>query len=159
MGTHNSAICACVRSRHWVHNPSGDAEKACHVKAGKTCPGSHQQGTTSGVVGHVGPPGPPPAPGPAPAPGPPATCTNEYSTDLWGRLALQAVEQHPLPTPLYVHLCFEAVHTPYDQAPGDPTSSVYRGLVWRADVYIGEIVAALKAREMWCERRHGPAFR
>ena len=71
-------------------------------------------------------------PGPSPPAGP-ATCTNEYSTDLWGRLALQAVQQHTLPDPLYVHLCFEAVHTPYDIAPGSPADiDVYRGLVWRA---------------------------
>jgi arylsulfatase A-like enzyme len=41
------------------------------------------------------------------------------------------------------------VHTPYDQAPGDPTSSVYRGLVWRADVYMGALVSLLKQRQMW----------
>ncbi len=44
-------------------------------------------------------------------------CTQEYSTALWGQLAVQAVEQHELPSPLYVHLCFQAVHEPYDAPP------------------------------------------
>lgn len=41
-----------------------------------------------------------------------------------GQLALQAVDEHDATRPLYVHLCFQAVHTPYDRAPGDPTSNV-----------------------------------
>jgi arylsulfatase A-like enzyme len=139
-----TACCASCRATtgctHWVFHPWEEGT-ACHIKGGKTCAGSHEKGSTAGILdgGMPGPPGP----------AGPATCTNEYSTDLWGRLALQAVEQHPLPTPLYVHLCFEAVHTPYDKAPGDPTGVVYRGLVWRADVYVGALVAALKARQMW----------
>ncbi len=41
-------------------------------------------------------------------------------------LPFQAVTKHDLSTgPLYVHLCFEAVHTPYDKAPGDPTNTTY----------------------------------
>eukprot|EP01043_Picozoa_sp_COSAG02_P029133 COSAG02_NODE_1799_length_10896_cov_8.648421_13_plen_451_part_00 len=127
---------------HWVFHPWED-ETSCHIKTGKTCSGTATPGSTAGILAN-----PSPGPGPGPAQGP-AACTNEYSTDLWGRLGLQAVQQHPLPTPLYVHLCFEAVHTPYDKAPGDPTDTVYKGLVWRADVYIGEIVATLKARAMW----------
>ena len=129
---------------HWVFHP-WEGESGCHIKSGKSCAGTVQQGSTAGILAK-------PVPGPGPPTPPaegPATCTNEYSTDLWGRLGLQAVQQHPLPTPLYVHLCFEAVHTPYDKAPGDPTDGVYKGLVWRADVYIGEIVATLKARSMW----------
>ena len=43
----------------------------------------------------------------------------------------------------------EAVHTPYDKAPGDPTGDTYTGMLWRSDVYIGQMVAALKARGMW----------
>jgi len=48
-----------------------------------------------------------------------------------------------------MHLCFQAVHTPYDAAPGDPTGNVYRGMLWRADVYIGQLTAALKSKGMW----------
>ena len=38
-------------------------------------------------------------------------CIQEYSTALWGQAAVQAVVEHQLPTPLYVHLCFQAVRT------------------------------------------------
>lgn len=77
-----------------------------------------------------------------------AVCTNEYSTDLWGQLAVQAAAEHnTAAASLYIHLCFEAVHTPYDAAPGDPTGDVYTGMVWRADVYIGELVALLKSKK------------
>ena len=44
-------------------------------------------------------------------------CIMEYSTALWGQAAVQAVVEHRLPTPIYVHLCFQAVHTPYDAPP------------------------------------------
>ena len=42
---------------------------------------------------------------------PTAMCTQEYSTALWGQLAVQAVEEHQLPAPIYVHLCFQAVRS------------------------------------------------
>jgi hypothetical protein len=111
----STACCASCSATpgctHWVFHP-WEGETSCHIKAGKTCKGTVTNGSTAGILAN-----PSPDPGPGPAQGP-ATCTNEYSTDLWGRLGLQAVQQHPLPKPLYVHLCFEAVHTPYDQAPG-----------------------------------------
>lgn len=44
-------------------------------------------------------------------------CVQEYSTALWGQAAVQAVEAHELPSPLFVHLCFQAVHEPYDAPP------------------------------------------
>jgi len=50
---------------------------------------------------------------------------------------------------LYIHLCFQAVHTPYQKAPGDPTGNVYRGMLWRADLYVGELVKTLKAKGMY----------
>ena len=46
------------------------------------------------------------------------TCVNEYSTALWGQAAIQAAADHKLPAPLYIHLCFQAVHEPYDPPPG-----------------------------------------
>jgi arylsulfatase A-like enzyme len=46
-----------------------------------------------------------------------AQCVQEYSTALWGQLAMQAVSEHALLAPLYVHLCFQAVHEPYDAPP------------------------------------------
>lgn len=153
--TSAEACCAACQATqqctHWVYAPTDvtldgvedvvDSARGgnCHIKELKeNCP-SHKPGATSGE-------------GPAP-PAPPAVdavCTNEYSTDLWGQMALQAVADHDLATgPLYIHLCFEAVHTPYDPAPGDPTGNTYKGLLWRADVFIGELVAMLKARGMY----------
>ena len=133
---------------HWVYAPTDVTLQGmhvntalggnCHIKELKeNCP-SHKPGATSG--------GPtPPAP-----PAANAVCTNEYSTDLWGQMALQTVADHDLAIgPLYIHLCFEAVHTPYDPAPGDPTGNTYKGLLWRADVFIGELVTMLKARGMY----------
>ena len=147
--TSEAACCAACAGlagcTHWVLHP-WETTDGCHLKAGsvdaESCP-SAQPNSTAGIM----------STGPAPPPAPPlgsAACTNEYSTDLWGALGLQAVEQHPSSsTPFYLHLCFQAVHTPYDKAPGDPTESVYRGMVWRADVYMGELVAALHEKQMW----------
>lgn len=97
-----------------------------------------KQHETSGVVGAGGNDG--------------SRCVDEYSTDLWGALALEAVAAHNASDesrPLYIHLCFQAVHTPYDPAPGDPTGNVYRGMLWRSDVFVGQLVALLKERQMY----------
>ena len=137
---------------HWVFKPDQTA-KTCHLKIGTVnpkCP-SKSQGTTSGIkpAGPTPPPAPSP-PTPPPTPAGATTCTNEYSTDLWGAMAVQAVEHHDLAKgPLYVHLCFQAVHTPYNAVPGDPTGDTYKGMLWRADLYVGQLVAALKARGMY----------
>ncbi len=127
---------------HWVYQPAGnpdaDASGPCHVKFGAvdpSCPKPHA-GATSGLA----PPAPPAN----------TTCTDEYSTDLWGQLAVQAVERHdPTTAPIFVHLCFEAVHTPYDPVPAKPSAlSTYQGMLWRADVYVGALVGALDAKGM-----------
>jgi hypothetical protein len=84
-----------------------------------------------------------------PAPPRNRTCTDEYSTDLWGQLALQSLVRHDPSLPFYLHLCFEAVHTPYDPVPGVPTGiATYQGMLWRADVYVGALVATLEAKHM-----------
>jgi len=62
---------------------------------------------------------------------------------------VQALQEHDPKDPLYIHLCFQAVHTPYDTVPGDPTGNVYHGMLWRADLYIGQLLAMLKAKGMW----------
>eukprot|EP01048_Picozoa_sp_COSAG05_P007312 COSAG05_NODE_512_length_9090_cov_33.937827_8_plen_530_part_00 len=132
------AQCAALTGcDHWVFQPL-EKSGPCHLKTdGQHCQPNSKNGSTAGIMKSSSPPmgG--------------ADCANEYSTDLWGELALQSVQQHSLPTPFYLHLCFQAVHTPYDQAPGDPTSSIYRGMVWRADVYMGELVRVLHERQMW----------
>jgi hypothetical protein len=136
----------------WVFNPNDPPN--CHLKAGEYNPvAADKPGCVTGgkTSPHPPtPPGPPSPPGPKPTPPPPpspgaAECTDEYSTDLWGDLAIQAVEQHDLDVgTLYVHLCFEAVHTPYDPPQGNPTGNTYKGLLWEADVKIGQLVAALE---------------
>ena len=131
---------------HWVFaGPQNGHTKTarCHIKAGKDDCATAHTGSTSGRKAS-------PSPGPSPAPSGPTTCTNEYSTDLWGSMAVQAVQNHDLAVgPLYVHLCFQAVHTPYNQAPGDPTGDEYTGMLWRADIYVGQLVAVLRERGMW----------
>lgn len=131
---------------HWVFKPTDTAPGStppCHIKEGKSDCEKSQAGATSGVNSSPSPP----APGPSPSSS--AVCANEYSTDLWGALAVKAVQNHDVTKPIYVHLCFEAVHTPYDKAPGDPTGSVYHGMLWRSDVYIGQMVTVLKQKSMW----------
>lgn len=78
-------------------------------------------------------------------------CAKMYSTDLYGRLALQAVENHPQATPLFLYLPFQAVHVPYTAPPswaGD-NSTLYRSMLWDADVYVGAIVNALKKKKLY----------
>ena len=135
------AACAASGSTvctHWVFNPSDTDRPPCHLKRGGVSDACEvtRQGATSGL------------------PENPSSdqCVDEYSTDLWGELALQAVTQHNASDhsrPLYVHLCFQAVHVPYQSAPGDPTGSIYRGMLWRADVFIGQLVMLLKSKGMY----------
>ena len=113
-------------------------------------------------------------------------CVNEYSTDLWGSMAVRAVQDFDSTNhsaALYVHLCFEAMHTPcarprldrskplcvpksrvtaisftrarrpgrrYSKAPGDPTGNVYRGMLWRSDVYVGKLLEQVRCRPYRC---------
>ena len=44
-------------------------------------------------------------------------CVEGYSDALWGQLATQAIRDHTPSDPLYLHLCFQAVHRPYDGPP------------------------------------------
>ena len=118
---------ACSRlpeCSHWVYSPAPmapDATQAhgaeqrlpCHLKRGgvpRLAP--NQAGGEPPCRLSIAPDPPRPSS---------AQCTNEYSTDLWGQLALQAVSEHNASDaehPLCVHLCFQAVHTPYERAPG-----------------------------------------
>ena len=122
---------------HWVYNKGEHSRPPCHVKFGgvRAKCHEHSSGSTSGLA----PPSPPAN----------TTCTNEYSTDLWGQLAVQVLKEHPPSVPLYLHLCFEAVHTPYDPVPDKPADlTTYQGMVWRADVYVGALVHLLEAKGM-----------
>eukprot|EP01059_Diplonema_ambulator_P003455 TRINITY_DN13137_c0_g1_i1.p1 TRINITY_DN13137_c0_g1~~TRINITY_DN13137_c0_g1_i1.p1 ORF type:complete len:545 (+),score=72.54 TRINITY_DN13137_c0_g1_i1:113-1636(+) len=73
----------------------------------------------------------------------------EYSSNLYGELAVRYVENHNVSTPMFLYLAFQAVHTPYDPVPGNPCNNTYAGMLWDADVYVGQIVSALKEKEMW----------
>lgn len=129
---------------HWVFAPDNTVRLPCHLKSGTVphdCIETANQ-STSGINS---------------TPTPPArnaNCTNEYSTDLWGQAAVQTLNNY-VPSsaaPLYMHLCFEAVHTPYDNVPGWPNKNrtdTYHGMLWRADLYIGKIIELLKAKGMW----------
>jgi hypothetical protein len=148
----SAANALCLQGTHWVFQDDATAGQQCHIKGGAAKITDNKAGSTCGFVNT--PPAPPPGPPSPPAPpAPPAdtACTNEYSTDLWGQLAVDAASAHDVSTDgqLYIHLCFQAVHTPYDKAPGDPTGDVYRGMLWRADLYIGQLVSALKAKGLY----------
>jgi hypothetical protein len=86
---------------HWVFQPDQiSAGTPCHIKAGDAI-FKPTGDTNHSVCGK--------AAGPPPGPPASAACTDEYSTDVWGQLAVQATEQHNTSTDgqLYVHLCFE----------------------------------------------------
>eukprot|EP00930_Biecheleria_cincta_P022706 TRINITY_DN16545_c2_g3_i1.p1 TRINITY_DN16545_c2_g3~~TRINITY_DN16545_c2_g3_i1.p1 ORF type:complete len:556 (+),score=69.19 TRINITY_DN16545_c2_g3_i1:124-1668(+) len=75
-----------------------------------------------------------------------------YSTDLFGSLAVQAVESHDPAVPLFIYLPFQAVHAPYDLPPTCSSSqcpSSIRCMIQDADRWIGKLVAALKTKGMY----------
>jgi arylsulfatase A-like enzyme len=64
--------------------------------------------------------------------------------------AAQALAQHDAAAPIFIHLCFEAVHSPYDPVPARPANlSVYQGMLWRADLYVGALYDLLQSKGMW----------
>lgn len=140
LNSSNSGECCAACSKddsctHWVFDTEQASKPPCHLKSGDSSCSSHKKGAVSGAK--------------SPAPPSFTNCTDEYSSDLWGQMAVQTVQEHDPVDPLFMHLCFQAVHSPYQKAPGDPTGNVYRGMLWRADLFIGELVDALKAKGMW----------
>eukprot|EP00756_Hemistasia_phaeocysticola_P052303 Hpha_TRINITY_DN27519_c0_g1::TRINITY_DN27519_c0_g1_i1::g.86225::m.86225 len=78
----------------------------------------------------------------------------EYSTDLFGSLALQAVQKHDLSKPLFLYLPWQAVHAPYDLPPAyenktTPPEDLIRVMLTDVDRWVGAITNALKERSMW----------
>ena len=67
-----------------------------------------------------------------------------YSSNLYGELAIRAIEKHDTSIPFFMYLAFQAVHEPYNPVPGNPETTVYHGMLWDADVQVGRIVNALK---------------
>jgi len=82
------------------------------------------------------------------------TNTEEYSTVLYGDLAVAQLTAHDPNTPFFMYLPWQAVHSPYDKVPGWPhngqkPAGTYRGMLWLTDVYVGRLVALLKSKAMW----------
>lgn len=75
-------------------------------------------------------------------------CVGDYSTTAYGELALEIIAKHPVDEPLFLYLAWQAVHVPYDAVPGW-IGDVYRGMLWKSDIYVGEIVQLLKQRGMY----------
>eukprot|EP00051_Salpingoeca_urceolata_P006709 m.88780 g.88780 ORF g.88780 m.88780 type:complete len:641 (-) comp14955_c0_seq1:114-2036(-) len=111
----------------------------CHIKFGGK--GEPTQGQcTSGLLKPLPPP-------PSPPPGPDA-CATEYSSTLYGQMALQALDAHDPADPFFLYLPFQAVHTPYNPVP-HWNNNTYYGMLWDADVWVGNLIARLKAKGMW----------
>jgi len=51
----------------------------------------------------------------------PVSNNTEYSTDLFGQLALKALGAHDPAVPFFLYLPWQAVHTPYDVPPQAPS--------------------------------------
>jgi len=82
----------------------------------------------------------------------PLVDNQEYSTDLFGSLAVKAVEAHNPAVPLFIYLPFQAVHNPLDLPPTSTPSqcpSRIRCMIQDDDVWIGKLVAALKGKGMY----------
>lgn len=122
-----------VGCTHWVYDPDSTKLGTCHIKSGDADCAKTKKGATSGLTSQTG-----------------ASCANEYSTDLWGQMALQALSEHDphADGPIYIHLCFQAVHSPYDPVP-DWSGNTYEGMLWRADLYVGQLVTLLKNKGMY----------
>lgn len=76
----------------------------------------------------------------------------EYSTDLFGSLAVKAVEEHDPSEPLFLYLPWQAVHAPYDLPPSCADGSCpnkIRAMIGDVDRWTGKIMKALKAKGMY----------
>eukprot|EP01063_Lacrimia_lanifica_P025760 TRINITY_DN3371_c0_g1_i2.p1 TRINITY_DN3371_c0_g1~~TRINITY_DN3371_c0_g1_i2.p1 ORF type:complete len:532 (+),score=153.21 TRINITY_DN3371_c0_g1_i2:95-1690(+) len=88
-----------------------------------------------------------------------ATDPHTYSTDLFGSLAVAAVEAHDAARPMFMYLPWQAVHGPYDLPPhacslggGGGNGFVdpqIRAMIADVDRWVGALVAALKKKEMY----------
>ena len=147
-----AACCAVASCSHLAFDDGAAAAApgSCALFSG--CVVQHvQAGSTAQVHFHP----------PTPAPSPPSStsCAASYSTNLYGKLAVEAIAQHDASsaaTPLFLYLAFQAVHAPYDKVPGWNATAAcgkmctYQGMLNDADLYVGKIVAALKANgNMW----------
>merc|ERR1712216_477406 len=75
---------------------------------------------------------------------------HQYSTDFFGSLAVQAVQNHDTTKPLFLYLPFQAVHNPYDLPPACPQrSDTLQCVMNDADVWVGKLVDQLKQKGMY----------
>eukprot|EP01063_Lacrimia_lanifica_P025759 TRINITY_DN3371_c0_g1_i1.p2 TRINITY_DN3371_c0_g1~~TRINITY_DN3371_c0_g1_i1.p2 ORF type:complete len:533 (+),score=206.33 TRINITY_DN3371_c0_g1_i1:66-1664(+) len=84
------------------------------------------------------------------------TAPHQYSTDLFGSLAVSAVEAHDATKPMFLYLPWQAVHTPYDLPPhcdaAGPSNGVdpkIRTMIKDVDRWVGALTAALKKKGMY----------
>ena len=142
---------------HWTFSPSfttrvdgnNSGGDSCTMWRG-SCTAVHTPGSTSGVMFH--PAQPPSPPHPQPTQHNDSKChANSYSTTLYGEGCLQTIRAHNVSIPLFLYFPIQAVHTPYDAVPFNPTRSTYQGMLWDSDVYIGAITNLLKAKAMYAE--------
>eukprot|EP00912_Choanoflagellata_sp_UC4_P001011 UC4_evm3s622 len=76
----------------------------------------------------------------------------EYSSDLYGEAAVNALRNHDATVPFFMYLPWQAVHGPYDLPPGwnvDEDGPVYYGMLKGSDMYMGQIYSLLKSKSMW----------
>lgn len=77
---------------------------------------------------------------------------HEYSTDLFGALAVNAVKKHDPSVPLFLYLPWQATHAPYDLPPSCQNTSCpnpIQAMLADSDRWTGELVAALKSKGMY----------
>ena len=83
----------------------------------------------------------------------------EYSTALFGSRAIKLVEDHDFSAgPMFLLLCFQAVHVPYDAVPASPNldtrreakdMSTYHDMLREMDRYSIRLVELFKTRQQW----------
>ena len=116
---------------------------ACTLYAG-SCTRVAKPGTTAQVHFHINPPSPSP---PAPSG---KSCAASYSTTLYGKLAVNAVNTHDTSKgPLFLYLPFQVTHSPYEIPDGpyvDPTWNRAQYYADPADVADGAAVKADRLR-------------
>merc|ERR1712086_323385 len=84
------------------------------------------------------------------------TNPDEYSTDLFGSLAVEAIKKHDTSRGLFLYLPWQAVHAPYDVPPScrqqggtQDCPNLIRAMIHDVDIWTGRLVAALKERHMY----------
>eukprot|EP01062_Namystynia_karyoxenos_P043778 TRINITY_DN3205_c0_g1_i1.p1 TRINITY_DN3205_c0_g1~~TRINITY_DN3205_c0_g1_i1.p1 ORF type:complete len:545 (+),score=180.56 TRINITY_DN3205_c0_g1_i1:90-1637(+) len=76
-----------------------------------------------------------------------------YSANVYSDRAVSLISQHNLSVPLYLHLMYQNVHSPYEMPPAwecgdfpDMWDATYANMLHTLDVGIGNVTGALRAR-------------